>query len=133
MSCLILAMYEHALNDWHFPSCLFPPPFLIPRVPTDRYQTTPVLATSNSSGSDCHSPRQTEPDLLYLNILNDAVKETAGPSRHRTTSSTPCRPSPEDRFTPRNYRCTKLTQLDELDNEYLAKKGVFDLPSPHHL
>ncbi|KAF2228834.1 hypothetical protein EV356DRAFT_537744 [Viridothelium virens] len=84
---------------------------------------------STSDSLDFQSPRQTEPDLLYLNILNDAVKETTESSRH----STPYRPRPEDSFTPRNCLWTKLPQLDDLDNEYLVKKGVFDLPPPRHL
>ncbi|KAK4234847.1 cutinase transcription factor 1 beta [Achaetomium macrosporum] len=82
---------------------------------------------------DCQSPRQIEPDLLYLNILNDAVKETTESRRHHTTSSTAHRPSPEDSFTPRNCLWTKLAQLDDIDNEYLVKKGVFDLPPPLQL
>ncbi|GFP51862.1 fusaric acid cluster transcription factor FUB12 [Trichoderma asperellum] len=39
---------------------------------------------------------------------------------------------PEESFTPRNCLWTKLPQLDDIDNEYLAKKGVFDLPPPQH-
>lgn len=130
------------------------------RIPTNRCQTTDIPATSNGSQLDrlnqsnqsnqsqrskqskqpstsdpldCQSPRQTEPDLLYLNILNDAVKETTESSRHHTTSSTPYRLRSEDSFTPRNCLWTKLPQLDDIDNEYLVKKGVFDLPPPRHL
>jgi hypothetical protein len=157
-----LAMYEYALDDWHCPSCFSSPPFLLLlrrsfRIPTNRCQTTGIPATSNSSQLDslnqsdqsdqsnqskqpstsdpldCQSPRQTELDLLYLNILNDAVKETTESSRHHTTSSTPYRPRPEVSFTPRNCLWTKLPQLDGIDNEYLVKKGVFDLPPPPHL
>lgn len=131
-----------------FASLLLRRPF---RIHANRCQTTGIPATSNSghleslnqsdqsersSTSDplgCQSPRQTEPDLLYLNILNDAVRETTESSRHHTTSSTPYRSRPEDGFTPRNCLCTKLPQLDNIDNEYLVKKGVFDLPPPHHL
>ncbi|RFU35528.1 hypothetical protein B7463_g802, partial [Scytalidium lignicola] len=89
--------------------------------------------SSTSDPLDCQSPRQTEPDLLYLNILNDAVKETTESSRRHTTSNTPCRSRPQDSFTPRNCLWTKLPQLDDLDNEYLVKKGVFDLPPQHYL
>ena len=154
-----LAMYEYALDDWHCPSYFSSPPFLLLlrrsfRIPTNRCQTRGILATSNSSQIDslnqskrskqskqpstsdpldCQSPRQTEPDLLYLNILNDAVKESTDSNRHHTTSSNPYRPRPEDSFTPRNYLWTKLPQLDDIDHEYLVKKGVFDLPPPRHL
>lgn len=60
---------------------------------------------------ESQSPRP-EPDLLYLNILNDAVKETAeshGNSHSRQKFGT--------------------TYIDAIDHEYLTKKGVFDLPS----
>ncbi|RDL30386.1 uncharacterized protein BP5553_10264 [Venustampulla echinocandica] len=96
-------------------------------------QSNQYKQSSTSDLLDCQSPRQTEPDLLYLNILNDAVKETTESSRHHTTSNTSYRSRPEDSFTPRNCLWTKLPQLDDIDNEYLVKKGVFDLPLPHHL
>lgn len=82
---------------------------------------------------DCQGSHQTEPDLLYLNILNDAGEKTTESGRHYPTSSTPYRPSPEESFTPRNCLWTKLPQLDDSDNEYLVKKGVFDLPPSRHL
>ncbi|KEF63210.1 uncharacterized protein A1O9_01187 [Exophiala aquamarina CBS 119918] len=118
---------------------------------SDRCQTTEtrgIAATSNSSQLDslnqskqpstsdvldCQSSRQAEPDLLYLHILADAVEETIESSRPQTTSSTPYGPSQGDNFTRRNCLRTKLPQLDDSDNEYLAKKGVFDLPPPRHL
>ncbi|KAI1408883.1 fungal-specific transcription factor domain-containing protein [Hypoxylon sp. FL1857] len=82
---------------------------------------------------DCQSPRRTEPDLFYLNILNDAVTDTTESSQYHTILNTPCRSRPEGGLAPRDYLWTKLPQLDDIDNEYLAKKGVFDLPPPHHL
>jgi hypothetical protein len=153
------AIYKYAFDDWRFSSYLSSPPFplLLRRsfnILINRCQTTGIPATFNRTQSDnlnrsnqsgpskqpsisdpmnCQSPRQTEPDLLYLNILNDAVKETTKSSRHHTTSSTPYRPSPEDGPTPRKCLWTKVPQLDDIDNEYLVKKGVFDLPSPCHL
>ena len=89
--------------------------------------------SSTPAPLDSQSPPQTEADLLYLNILNDAVKDTAESSRHHTTSNNPCSSRLEDSFTPRGCLWTKLPQLDAIDNEYLVKKGVFDLPPPHHL
>lgn len=82
---------------------------------------------------DCQSPRQAESDLLYLNILNDAVKGTTESSPPRTTSSSTHYTRQELILTPRNCLWTKLPQLDDIDNEYLVKKGIFDLPSPHQL
>lgn len=97
-------------------------------------QSKQSIQSSSSDPPDCQSPRQAEPDLLYLNILNDAVEETAESSRgHTTTNNTPYQPSPEESFTPRNCLWTKLPQLDDIDNEYLVKKGVFDLPPPRYL
>ena len=131
------------------------------RIPTNRCQTTDIPATSNggrleslkqssnasnqpktskqskqpstSDPQDCQSPHQTEPDLLYLNILNDAVIENTESSRHHSTPSTLYCPRPENNFSPRNYLWTKLPKLDDIDSEYLVKKGVFDLPPPRHL
>ncbi|AEO63932.1 uncharacterized protein THITE_2141915 [Thermothielavioides terrestris NRRL 8126] len=82
---------------------------------------------------DFQSPRQTEPDLLYLNILNDAVKETTEPRPRHTTSGTTYCPRSDNNFTPRNCLRIKLPQFDDVDKEYLVKKGVFDLPPPAHL
>ncbi|KAE9369874.1 hypothetical protein N431DRAFT_345215 [Stipitochalara longipes BDJ] len=104
--------------------CVLP----VRKVRTSLNQSDQSKQSSTFDPLDCQNPRQTEPDLLYLNILNDAVKETTESSRHHTTSNTP-----EDSFTPRNCLWTKLPQLDDIDNEYLVKKGVFDLPPPHHL
>ncbi|OAL25836.1 hypothetical protein AYO20_10298 [Fonsecaea nubica] len=122
--------------------------------PTDHGQTTGIPATSDSrqldglnqsdesshseqpstsDPLDCQNPRQTEPDLLYLNILNDAVKEPTESSRLPSASSTPYRQGPEDSFTTRNCLWTKLPQLDDVDIDYLVKKGVFDLPLPRYL
>jgi hypothetical protein len=131
------------------------------RTPTNRYQTTVIPATSNSRQSDRldkhekskiqlkrskkstqlstpdrfnrKSPRQTEPDLFYLNILNDAVKETTGSSRHHTIPSTHYRSNLEEGSTRQNWAWAKLPKLDDIDNDYLVKKGVFDLPAPRHL
>lgn len=115
------------------------------KIPADRSQTTDSPATSfhqlgntskphsTSESLDRPSPGQTEPDLLYLRILNDAVEESPGSNQLHTTSTTPYRPKLDESLTPRNCLSTKLSQLDEIDREYLAKKGIFDLPPPHYL
>ncbi|KAL2432854.1 Fusaric acid cluster transcription factor FUB12 [Exophiala dermatitidis] len=127
--------------------------------PTSNH-TTGVLATSNSSQLDnlhhssppsrskqpqqsngaspagpldCQTPGQTGADLLYLNILHDAVKDTTESSRQHTTSGTPYLLRPEDSLTPGNCLWTTLPRLDDIDNEYLVKKGAFDLPPRHNL
>jgi hypothetical protein len=88
---------------------------------------------STSDPLDCQNTLQTELDLLYRNILHDAVKETTESSQRHSASTTPCCPRPEESFTLRNCLSTKLPQLDDIDNEYVTKKGVFDLPSARHL
>ena len=80
---------------------------------------------------DCESSCQTEPDLLYLNILNETVKATAAPDRQHTTLTAP--PAVKDTVTPRSCLSAKLPQLSDIDYEYLAKKGVFDLPPSRYL
>lgn len=100
---------------------------------SERTQLEPSNESSQSrlfpipDPSDSQSPHQTEADLLYLNILNEAVKETTEPGQHHVSSDGP------NSFARRNYLWKKLPQLDDIDNEFLVKKGVFDLPAPHHL
>ncbi|TWU77393.1 hypothetical protein ED733_006184 [Metarhizium rileyi] len=96
-------------------------------------QSNQPRQSSISDPSDRQNRRLTEPDLLYLNILNDAAQETTEPSQHHTPSNTPCRSRQEDGLTPRNLQWTRIPHLDDIDNEYLAKKGVFNLPPPQHL
>ncbi|KAI2733482.1 transcriptional regulator family: Fungal Specific TF [Penicillium roqueforti] len=90
-------------------------------------------AQPSTSDLDGQSPRQAELDLFYLNILNDAGEKTTQSSRHHPIFSTPYRPSPEYSFSTRNCRWAKQPQLDDIDNEFLAKKGVFDLPPSRYL
>lgn len=79
------------------------------------------------------SPHQTAPDLLYLNILNDAVKENTESGRRQSAANAPYHSRPAQILTPRNGLWTRIGHLDDIDNEYLVKKGVFDLPPPHYL
>ncbi|KAK4503089.1 hypothetical protein PRZ48_006516 [Zasmidium cellare] len=67
--------------------------------------------------------QEAERDLLYLNILNEAVKEPTRSTRRNA----------EEALTPRNCLWTRLPQLDDVDNEYLLKKGVFELPAQPYL
>ncbi|KAH8817381.1 hypothetical protein F5884DRAFT_897032 [Xylogone sp. PMI_703] len=96
-------------------------------------QSNQTKRSSTFDSLESQSTCRTEPDLLYLNILDDAVKETTESSRHHTTSNFPYSSRPQDGSNPQSYLWTKLPRLDDIDNEYLFKKGVFDLPPPHHL
>ncbi|KAI9927579.1 hypothetical protein MW887_003198 [Aspergillus wentii] len=97
--------------------------------PIPRHSAQP----STSDLLDGQRSHQTEPDLLYLNILNDAGEQTAEFSRSYPTSISLHRPSSGDSFTPRNCLWTKLPHLDDVDHQYLVKKGVFDLPPSQYL
>ncbi|KAI0143425.1 hypothetical protein GGR57DRAFT_484154 [Xylariaceae sp. FL1272] len=85
---------------------------------------------SIAGGVGCQSPDQTESDLLYLSILNDAVPDNTG-SSHASPSSHGRKD--KESFTPSNCRWAKLPHLDDTDYGYLVQKGVFDLPSSHLL
>jgi hypothetical protein len=75
----------------------------------------------------------TQPDLLYLHILNDAVDNTPGSHRNPPASPESSRTQPRQSLTPRDCLSAKLLQLDEIDREYLVRKGVFELPPQPYL
>ncbi|KAI1325756.1 hypothetical protein F5Y16DRAFT_377058 [Xylariaceae sp. FL0255] len=77
-----------------------------------------------SQHSDRQNRCQTQPDFLYLNILNETVKETVESCQRCTASNTPY-PLIQGQVAVPN-----LSNLDDIDIEYLSKRGVFDLPSP---
>lgn len=89
--------------------------------------------TSTSDPLDCQSQRQPETDLLYLHILNDAVTNSTKSSPHLDSNTTSNPPGTEDSITPRKLQWARLPRLDDISNEYLVKKGVFDLPPPRYL
>ncbi|KAJ4253347.1 hypothetical protein NW762_010502 [Fusarium torreyae] len=79
---------------------------------------------------DCPATRQSQPDLLYLNILQETVNDTG--AGQNDAHSTPADAASGNGL---NWaqRWNKPPQLDDIDNEYLAKKKVFDLPPPQHM
>ncbi|KAL6232810.1 hypothetical protein BDW75DRAFT_216838 [Aspergillus navahoensis] len=80
---------------------------------------------------DYRPPRHTQPDLLYLNILQDTVNNTAtGQSDASDSKSNGGR---DDSFDTQIQRWNPPLQLDDIDNEYLAKKKVFELPPPRYM
>lgn len=89
---------------------------------SDRRSENQLQAHPTPNSLVHQSPGQNEPDLLYLRILNDAVEET--PTSGHSMSNAPLG---------EQISKAKLSQLDDIDREYLAKKGVFDLPPPQHL
>lgn len=74
------------------------------------------------------SPNQPDLDLHYLQILNDTVDQAPKVHQTQTPTTASYGSKGEERFE--NSFATKLSQLDDVDREYLVKKGVFDLP-PH--
>ncbi|KAL1854841.1 hypothetical protein VTK73DRAFT_8686 [Phialemonium thermophilum] len=102
------------------------------------YQTNPSRPSeqaeqhSPSHAPDCLSPRPTDSGLLYLNILHDAVKERTESSGRQSPSVESYRTRPEDRSFGPDGSWTSLPRLDDIDREYLVRKGVFDLPPQPH-
>ncbi|OAA60299.1 chitinase [Niveomyces insectorum RCEF 264] len=63
----------------------------------------------------------------------DSLNISRESNRHPSTSNTPYHTRTEASNTPRACLWRKLPPLDDIDHEYLVKKGVFDLPAPRHL
>ncbi|KAI8713678.1 Zn(2)-C6 fungal-type domain-containing protein [Fusarium sp. LHS14.1] len=72
--------------------------------------------------------RQTRPDLLYLNILQDTVDDTSASQTDANDHQS--NDGPDDSFNTQIHHWNTPPQLDDIDNEYLAKKKVFELPPP---
>ncbi|EKJ73845.1 hypothetical protein FPSE_05968 [Fusarium pseudograminearum CS3096] len=102
--------------------------------PTDRSIHASEGGSSHAHNSpgplEIHLPRRPQPDLLYMNILQDTVNKTAaGPGEAGNVAGTD-----NDNCLQTQMRgWNPLLQLDDVDNEYLAKKGVFKLPAPQHM
>ncbi|CEI61700.1 hypothetical protein FVEN_g2766 [Fusarium venenatum] len=87
-------------------------------------------AHDSPDSPESHVPRRPQPDLLYLNILQDTVDRTAASQNDAGNVTT----NDEDNcFNTQIRNWNPLLQLDEVDNEYLSKKGVFKLPAPKHM
>ncbi|ESU10052.1 hypothetical protein FGSG_03207 [Fusarium graminearum PH-1] len=109
---------------------------------TDHSNTTPIDRSIHASqgGSshahnspdplEIHLPRRPQPDLLYMNILQDTVNKSAtGPGEAANAAG-----NDDDNCLHTQIRgWNPLLQLDEVDSEYLTKKGVFKLPAPQHM
>ncbi|KAF5672303.1 cutinase transcription factor 1 beta [Fusarium heterosporum] len=75
-------------------------------------------------------PRQTQPDLLYLNILQDTVDKSATGQGIADDSNSN---GGHDSFDNQLRRWNPPLELDDIDNEYLTKKKVFELPSQQYM
>lgn len=71
---------------------------------------------------------QSDPDLLYLRILKDAVTDTTEPCQFPDPSSIVSESSNSKNSASRNFRSSRVPQLDNVVSDFLAKKAVFDLP-----
>ncbi|GKU16401.1 unnamed protein product [Fusarium langsethiae] len=106
----------------------------LPTASTDESIHTSQGGSSHTHDSpdsrESHIPRRPQPDLLYLNILQDTVDSTAtgqsGVGNAATNDEASC-------FNTQIRNWNPLLQLDEVDNEYLTKKGVFKLPPPQYM
>lgn len=81
---------------------------------------------------DHQDSRQSRPELNYLSILKDAVDS---PSNRQcgNTSAASTSPGQEETFTSQIRHLYKPPQLNDFDKEFLAKKGVFDLPPQRYM
>ncbi|KAH8738441.1 hypothetical protein BGZ61DRAFT_440039 [Ilyonectria robusta] len=70
--------------------------------------------------------------LHYLNVLKDAVHDTASNQQHGGPINA-SNPRQEDNLTSQIRILSKLPQLDDSYKEFLTKKGVFDLPPQRYL
>lgn len=82
---------------------------------------------------DCQDSRQSQTELHYLNILKDAVDDTASNQHHGNTSIASISPRQEDTLASQIRLLQRPLQLDDFNREFLTKKGVFDLPPQHYL
>ncbi|KAJ4215839.1 hypothetical protein NW759_009699 [Fusarium solani] len=110
---------EHAINSAHTTRTEASDQVTLP-------QTSPL--DHNSSTPRDH---QSRPDLHYLNILHDAITDSPTSPQHASNDTPGSRP--DDDLIPRIRLWNKPPELDEVDNEFLTKKGVFDLPAPCYM
>ncbi|KAF5587637.1 cutinase transcription factor 1 beta [Fusarium subglutinans] len=86
------------------------------------------LRNDTPHSRDRRPPGQTQADLLYLNILQDTVNDTS--AAQTDASDHQSNDEPDDSFNSQIHHWNPPPQLDDVDNEYLAKKKVFELPPP---
>ncbi|KAF5979580.1 cutinase transcription factor 1 beta [Fusarium bulbicola] len=84
------------------------------------------LRNDTPHSRDRRPPGQTQADLLYLNILQDTVNDTS--AAQTDASDHQSNDEPDDSFNSQIHHWNPPPQLDDVDNEYLAKKKVFELP-----
>ncbi|KAH7142085.1 fungal-specific transcription factor domain-containing protein [Dactylonectria macrodidyma] len=82
----------------------------------------------NPRALDYQGHSQYEPDLQYINILQDAVNSSPTGPQPGPFSSTPQSPRPKDGLTSQIRLWNSPPQLANIDREFLSDKGVFDLP-----
>ncbi|KAG5657357.1 hypothetical protein KAF25_005921 [Fusarium avenaceum] len=80
---------------------------------------------------DRHPPGRPQPDLLYLNILQDTVHD--GAASHSDTGESNSASGDINSFDTQIRRWNPPLQLDDIDNEYLTKKKVFELPPAQYM
>lgn len=77
---------------------------------------------------DSQGFRQAQTELHYLNILKDAVDDTASNRPDVDLSVASTSPVQEETLASQIRLLHRPPQLDDVHREFLAKKGVFDLP-----
>ncbi|KAF6526040.1 hypothetical protein HZS61_009084 [Fusarium oxysporum f. sp. conglutinans] len=89
------------------------------------------LRNDTPHSRDRRPPGQAQADLLYLNILQDTVNDTS--AAQTDASDHQSNDEPDDSFNSQIHHWNPPPQLDDVDNEYLAKKKVFELPPPRFM
>ncbi|KAF9768190.1 Fusaric acid cluster transcription factor fub12 [Fusarium sp. DS 682] len=89
------------------------------------------LRNDTPHSRDRRPPSQAQADLLYLNILQDTVNDTS--AGQTDASDHQSNDEPDDSLNSQIHHWNPPPQLDDVDNEYLAKKKVFELPPPRFM
>ncbi|CAH0053554.1 unnamed protein product [Clonostachys solani] len=98
---------------------------------------TSVVSSYQSRGRSSDSrPRRTRrppSDLPYLNMIQDAVNSAASGEQLGMNGRSPSVSREEEHSSLDTWFGNKPPGLDDIDYDYLVKKGVFELPAQPHL
>ena len=89
-------------------------------------QTPDHSVTSNSPTRHGPPACRAEPDFYYLQVLNDNVKDVSEPQGHCSRSTT--LGNRKGAIPAQQSSAATYPHLTDIDNDYLVKKGIYDLP-----
>lgn len=81
----------------------------------------------------CHnsSTNQAEPELFYLEVLNDAVKDDVPSRRFQSQAMLPG--VQRGAAVPQLRLPTTCSRSNDVDHDFLVNKGIYDLPHQQQL